>query len=117
MVACVPMSTTPDGSDASAVTPPTSLPWLVRVTRRDSRARRLLLAASIYVVCTSAYAAVAGPDRLFTHTPFNHYALLADAWLHGRQSLPNGPPAYTQNNDFVAFAGKTYISFPPFPAM
>jgi hypothetical protein len=85
--------------------------------RPDSRARRVLLAAAIYVLCAAVYATVAGPDRLFEHTPFNHYALLADAWLHGRQNLPNGPPAYTQNNDFVAFQGKTYISFPPFPAV
>jgi hypothetical protein len=63
------------------------------------------------------YATVAGPDRLLRHTAFNHYALLADAWLHGRQYLPHGPPAYTQNNDFVEYHGKTYISFPPFPAV
>ncbi|HEY4014998.1 MAG TPA: hypothetical protein VGM06_16760 [Polyangiaceae bacterium] len=87
------------------------------MTRQDSRARRLALAAFIYLVCTFTVAAIAGPDRLVRHTPFNHFALLADAWLHGRQDLPNGPPPYTQNNDFVAYQGKTYISFPPFPAM
>jgi hypothetical protein len=63
------------------------------------------------------FAAVAGPERLFHHTQFNHYALLADAWLHGRQDLVNGPPAYTMNNDFVAYQGKTFISFPPLPAL
>src|SRR5262249_1266734 len=48
---------------------------------------------------------------------YNHYALLADAWLHGRQNLPEGPPSYTGNNDFAQYEGKTYISFPPFPAV
>ena len=59
----------------------------------------------------------AGPQRLTEHTPFNHYALLADAWLHGRQDLANGAPAYAMDNDFAEFQGKTYISFPPFPAV
>ncbi len=58
-----------------------------------------------------------GPARLGDHTQYNHYALLADAWLHGRQDLPGGPPAYAGNNDFASFGGKTYISFPPFPAV
>lgn len=42
---------------------------------------------------------------------------MANAWLHGRLDLPGGPPAYSQNNDFAEFDGKTYISFPPFPAV
>lgn len=83
----------------------------------DTRARRLIVATAIYVVCASIFASVAGAPRLTTHTAYNHYALLADAWLHGRQNLPNGPPGYTGNNDFADFEGKTYISFPPFPAV
>ena len=83
----------------------------------DTRSRRILVALAVYVVCAGVFAAVAGPDRLTRHTPFNHYALLADAWLHGRQDLPRGPPSYTQHNDFAEFEGKTYISFPPFPAV
>jgi hypothetical protein len=90
---------------------------IARLTRHDSRARRLVIGVAIYVVATGIYAAVAGPDRLAHHTQYNHYALLADAWLHGRQDLPMGPPAYAMNNDFVDFHGKTYISFPPLPAM
>lgn len=89
----------------------------MRGLRPGSRARRMLLAAAIYVVAALVYAAVAGPPRLVEHTPFNHYALLADAWLHGRWDLPSGPPSYAQNNDFVSYQGKTYISFPPLPAM
>jgi hypothetical protein len=89
---------------------------LARWTRPGSRARRALLAAIVYAGCTATFAAVAGPERLLQHTPFNHYALLANAWLHGHHDLPGGPPAYTQNNDFAEYGGKTYISFPPFPA-
>jgi hypothetical protein len=83
----------------------------------NKRTRRLLAALAIYVATAGVFAAVAGPQRLGQHTQFNHLALLADAWLHGRQDLPNGAPSYAQNNDFAQFEGKTYISFPPFPAV
>lgn len=85
--------------------------------RPGSRSRRLLLAVLVYLASGAVYAAFAGSQRLGQHTPFNHYALLADAWLHGRQDLAHGPPPYTMNNDFAEFNGKTYISFPPFPAV
>jgi len=106
----------PGPSVHKAEAPPRTARRLVRWTTPDTKARRLFLAAIVYVLCTSVFATIAGPERLFRHTPFNHYALLADAWLHGRQDLPGGPPSYTQNNDFAQYAGKTYISFPPFPA-
>jgi hypothetical protein len=82
----------------------------------ETRSRRLVIGVGIYVACLAVYAILAG-DRLTTHTPYNHFALLADAWLHGRQDLAGGPPVYSGNNDFAVFEGKTYISFPPFPAM
>ncbi|HTQ48380.1 MAG TPA: hypothetical protein VMI75_36740 [Polyangiaceae bacterium] len=90
---------------------------LAKWMRPDSRSRRLILAALVYVIAAGVFAAVAGPQRLGEHTQYNHYALLADAWLHGRWDLPTGPPPYAMNNDFVSFEGKTYISFPPLPAM
>jgi hypothetical protein len=68
-------------------------------------------------VTTAVFAAFAGKERLTEHTAYNHYALLADAWLHHRQDLANGPPPYAMNNDFAEHDGKTYISFPPFPAV
>ena len=82
-----------------------------------SRSRRILLGLAVYVVSVVVFAVVAGPPRLGQHTQFNHYAHLADAWLHGRQDLRNGAPAYAQGNDFAEFEGKTFISFPPFPAV
>jgi hypothetical protein len=88
-----------------------------RWVARDTRSRRILLALALYLVCGAVFAVVAGPPRLSEHTAYNHYALLADAWLHGRQDLPGGAPHYAGNNDFALFDGKTYISFPPFPAV
>ena len=90
---------------------------VVNLTVKESRSRRIIVAAAIYVACAVTFAVVAGPDRLRYHTSFNHYALLADAWLHGRQDLPSGAPGYAQGNDFAEFEGKTFISFPPFPAV
>jgi hypothetical protein len=91
--------------------------WRASWIRPGSRRRRLLLAAFVYIAASAVYAAFAGTQRLGEHTPYNHYALLADAWLHGRQDLAHGPPPYAMNNDFAEFNGKTYISFPPFPAV
>jgi hypothetical protein len=96
-------------------------PWLSRLggtpLRPESRSRRLILGAALYLATTVVFAIFAGPQRLTEHTPYNHYALLADAWLHGHHDLVHGPPGYAGNNDFAQFQGKTYISFPPFPAL
>jgi hypothetical protein len=87
------------------------------LTVAGSRARRLLIAFGIYVACTVAYFACAPRHVLTDHTAYNHYALLADGWLHGRLDLGHPPPAYTQNNDFAQYQGRWFISFPPFPAV
>ena len=82
----------------------------------DTRSRRLLIGLGIYVACTVVFALLAG-DRLAQHTPYNHYALLADAWVHGHHDLGGKPPDYAGMNDFALFEGKWFISFPPFPAL
>jgi hypothetical protein len=94
----------------------TNASFFERMTVPGSRTRRLAIATILYVACTIAFASLSARQTLTEHTPFNHYALQAEAWLHGRQDLENGPPAYAQGNDFAVFEGKTYISFPPFPA-
>ncbi len=80
-------------------------------------ARRLCLAALVYVVTTGVFFACAAPETLRQHTPWNHFALLADSWLHGRLDLGGPPPVYTGNNDFSHFGGRWYVPFPPFPAV
>ena len=82
----------------------------------ETRSRRLLIGLGIYLATVVVFALLAG-DRLLKHTPYNHYALMADAWLHGRQELLGGPPGYSGMNDFALFEGKWFISFPPFPAV
>jgi hypothetical protein len=75
------------------------------------------LALAVYVWCTVVYFACAPRELVTQHTKYNHYALLADAWLHGRLDLGHPPPAYSQNNDFAEYSGRWYVSFPPFPAV
>jgi hypothetical protein len=85
--------------------------------RADDRFRRLSVALAIYAAVTAVLWITTGRDRLLYHTPYNHFVLLADAWLHGRLDLGGPPPAYTGNNDFAVFDGRYFVSFPPFPAV
>lgn len=81
------------------------------------RFRSLAIALAIYTAVTAVFWITTAPDRLAYHTPYNHFALLADAWIHGRLDLGGPPPAYTGNNDFAVFQGRYFVSFPPFPAV
>jgi hypothetical protein len=83
----------------------------------EGRARRVLVAAAIYAVATAVFFACAARETVAAHTPWNHFALQADSWLHGRLDLGGRPPSYTGNNDFSFFAGRWYVPFPPFPAL
>ncbi|WP_437641305.1 hypothetical protein [Sorangium sp. So ce854] len=79
--------------------------------------RRATLAIAICAVVTLVYAA-SSPRAIFAaHTPYNHHALLAEAWLHGRLDLGGPPPAHAGGNDFAVFGDRYYVSFPPFPAV
>lgn len=83
----------------------------------DDRLRRVLWALAVYAVVTAVYFACASRALLLTHTPWNHFALLADGWLQGRLDLGGPPPAYAGNNDFAEYHGKWFVTFPPFPAV
>jgi hypothetical protein len=84
---------------------------------RDSRKRRLLLGVLLYLVCTAVFFSTAARDRVLEHTPYNHYALLADSWLHGQLDMRGPPPPYAAGNDFARLGDKWFVSFPPFPAV
>lgn len=85
--------------------------------RDDGRARRLTLALGLYLLTAAVFFACASRQTLTEHTPFNHFALLAEAWLKGRLDLGGPPPGYAQNNDFAQYGDKWFIVFPPFPAV
>jgi hypothetical protein len=89
----------------------------MRAWLSNERVRMWLWAFICYASLLAVYAAVAGPARLEDHTPYNHFALLADAWLHGRLDLGGPPPDYAGSNDFSQYDGKWYVPFPAFPAV
>jgi hypothetical protein len=82
-----------------------------------TRARRLVCALAIYAGATLLLIACAAPAVLREHTPYNHFALLAEAWLKGRLDLGGAPPDYARGNDFAAFDGKWFVVFPAFPSV
>lgn len=91
---------------------------MLRVDPRKSPSPRALrIALGIYALVTAVCLLTTAPARLGTHTPYNHFAILADGWIHGRLDLGGPPPAYTGNNDFASFGGRWFVSFPPFPAV
>ncbi len=82
----------------------------------DTRERRRL-ALLIVLVTWAACALTCRKEIFLTHTAQNHFALLAEGWLAGRLDLGGPPPDYAGNNDFAIYAGRHWISFPPFPAV
>lgn len=79
--------------------------------------RRLRTAGLVYLVFTAAAIWAASSEIWRAHTDANHFALLADSFLHGRLDLGGEPPAYTANNDFAVYGEKTWVVFPPLPAL
>ncbi len=79
--------------------------------------RNLWLAVVLYLFVTLVFAACVSPSLWQSHTQHNHFAWLADAFIHGRLSLAGRPPAYAGGNDFALFENRWYVVFPPFPAL
>jgi hypothetical protein len=82
-----------------------------------SRTRRLAWALALYISVTLVLLGSTAATVLREHTPYNHFALLADAWLHGRLDLGGPPPDYAGRNDFALFQGRWFVVFPAFPAV
>ncbi len=77
----------------------------------------MLCAIVVYFVTTLVYAVVASPALWHRHTPYNHFALLAEAWWQGRLDLGQSPPQYAGGNDFAHFGDRWFIVFPGMPAI
>jgi len=85
--------------------------WLWLLSRGSAQ---VLLVGALFSL---VYLWAARAQIFDAHTPFNHFALLAEAFLDGRLDLRDGPPAYAQGNDFAQFQGAWYVVFPPLPAL
>jgi hypothetical protein len=97
----------PEASAAPAGEP---IPWKV--------------AALIFAVCLAVYAVFAA-ERLAVHSPDNHFAYLADSYLHGTLQVRCDPEALRARtcppggggNDWALYNGKWFVAFPSFPAV
>ncbi len=67
----------------------------------------------IFGVSLCIFAATSA-DRMFRQSAGPHFVYLADALLHGQLDNRLKPP---NDNDWVLYEGKTYVSFPPVPAL
>src|SRR5689334_1753728 len=89
----------------------------MRAWLANERVRTWLGALTCYLLLLGVYAATAGSVRLTEHTPYNHFALLAESWLQGRLDLGGPPPDYAGANDFSLYDGRWYVPFPALPAL
>ncbi len=83
----------------------------------ESLRHRFFLALAIYALATCVYFAFAAPRIHSQHTPYNHFALQADAWMNGRLDLGGPPPKHAGGNDFAKYEDRWYVVFPPFPSV
>ena len=79
--------------------------------------RRAAIALALWAALTVVYFACASRDTILHHTPYNHFAHLAKAWLSGRLDMLMPPPTYANGNDFAFHDGKWFVVFPGFPAL
>ncbi len=102
---------------------PTAVPAAVAF-KPDSPALTRRVALAIYTITVVVYAVFAG-DRMRTHSPDNHFAYLADSYLHGTLAV-RCPPAMAHpamcppgggGNDWAHFGTHWYVAFPSFPAV
>jgi len=79
--------------------------------------RPVLCACVVYGLATLVYGLVAPTTHWHQHTPFNHFALLAESWLNHRLDLGQAPPLHAGGNDFALFGDRWFIVFPGAPAL
>ncbi len=82
-------------------------------TTKTSWYRRYRLEIILFLAALAVFAATSA-DRMFTQSRAPHFVYLADSFLHGQVHLRVAPP---NNNDWVRFEGKTWVTFPPVPAV
>lgn len=74
---------------------------------------RLMDRPAFWAVLVGTVAALVYAASFADSTPFNHYVVLADAFLHGRVDIPD-PPTYLE---MTMFRGRHYVIPPPGPAL
>ncbi len=68
----------------------------------------------VTLIASAGYLLVALHYGVWSYSPFNYYAYLADAFLHGQLYLRQVPQ---ETLDLVLFNGRYFLYWPPFPAL
>ncbi len=105
--------------DSPSPQPAPPAPAPVAPPRPDRRKVALL----VWLLCVIVYGAFSN-DRLRVHSPDNHFAYLADSWLHGQMSVRCDEdiarhvacPPGNGGNDWARYQRKWFVAFPAFPA-
>jgi hypothetical protein len=82
-------------------------------SRTGSWWERNRLHLAIFGISLCVFCAVSA-DRIIRQSNGPHFVYLADAFLNGQLHNRLPPP---NNNDWIQYEGKTYVSFPPMPAV
>src|SRR5262245_13212775 len=89
-----PGTSSPDTApspDAALPDTASSLPGSAPPSRPPTAFTRRRIALAIYALVTAVCFLTVAGDRLHAHTPANHFALQAEAWLNGRLDLGGAP--------------------------
>jgi len=81
--------------------------------RSGSWWQRNRLHVAIFTIALCIFAATSA-DRVIRQSAGPHFVYLADAFLHGQLHNHEKAP---NNNDWIHYEGKQYVSFPPVPAV
>ncbi len=82
-------------------------------TQNQTWWNRHRLHLALFTIALCVFAATSA-NRLLKQSQGPHFVYLADSLLHGQ--LANRTPA-PNNNDWIHYQGKQYVSFPPVPAV
>jgi hypothetical protein len=75
--------------------------------------RRHRFHLAIFAIALGVFAATSA-DRMATQSQGPHFVYQAEAFLAGQAALVSKPP---NNNDWIRYESKDYVSFPPVPAV
>ncbi len=89
-----------------ALQPPTAENKIIRFAAAHPEAT-IFVMALLLLAATSA-------DRMLRQSQAPHFVYQAEAFLHGQLHLRVPPP---NDNDWIVYGGKHYVSFPPVPAV
>ncbi len=118
-----PAASASESSDEGDAKPSAKTPANVTIPERPEPPA-WQVAWGVYLACLLVFAIFAA-ERLRAHSPDNHFAYLADSYLHGTLEVRCTPETLTARtcppggggNDWANYNNKWFVAFPSFPAV